>query len=115
MRVDYSQIYGILFASETNRDAALAPAGGSRMPMKTKERGYTRELMVLPFDHRNSFQEKLFGIHGVPTPEQTKLIASYKNMIYDGFEKAVNSGLPRDKMGILVDEQFGGEVIPRAR
>jgi len=36
-------------------------------------------------------------------------------MIYEGFEKAVASGLPREKMGILVDEQFGDEVLRRAK
>jgi len=80
-----------------------------------KTRGYTKELLVLPFDHRASFQEKMFGIKGTPTAEQTTLIASYKTMIYEGFEQAVATGLPREKMGVLVDEQFGGEVIQRAR
>ncbi len=78
-------------------------------------KGYTKELLVLPFDHRNSFQEKMFGIKGTPTPEQTRLIASYKMMIYEGFEKAVQSGLPKEDMGILTDEQFGAEVLERAR
>jgi myo-inositol catabolism protein IolC len=77
--------------------------------------GYTKQLLVLPFDHRASFAEKMFGIKGVPTPEQTKLIASYKMMIYEGFEKAVASGLPRDMMGILTDEQFGSDVLARAK
>lgn len=80
-----------------------------------KKHGYTKELMVLPFDHRGSFQEKMFGIHGKPTDEQTKLISSFKTMIYEGFEKAVAMGLPRNEMGVLVDEQFGQEVIRRAK
>ncbi len=79
------------------------------------QKGYTKELLVLPFDHRNSFQEKLFGIKGTPTPEQTKYIASYKMMIFEGFEKAVQTGLPKEDMGILTDEQFGTEVLERAR
>jgi myo-inositol catabolism protein IolC len=83
--------------------------------MAKKERGYTKQLLVLPFDHRGSFQSKMFGIHGTPTPEQTKEIASYKTVIYEGFEKAVRSGLPREIMGVLVDEQFGSEVIQRAK
>lgn len=80
-----------------------------------QDRGYNKQLLVLPFDHRGSFQEKLFGIKGKPTPEETKMIASYKTVIYEGFEKAVRSGLPKDIMGILVDEQFGTEVIQRAK
>lgn len=85
------------------------------MAQSKKPRGYTKELLVLPFDHRTSFQEKMFGIHGKPTPEQTQLISSYKTMIYEGFEKAVKTGLPKEKMAVLVDEQFGQEVIQRAR
>lgn len=80
-----------------------------------KERGYSKQLLVLPFDHRASFQEKMFGIKGVPTAEQTKEISSYKEIIYEGFEKAVKTGLPREMMGILVDEQFGENVIKRAK
>lgn len=77
--------------------------------------GYDKELLVLPFDHRASFQEKMFGIHGVPTAEQTALVASYKTVIFEGFERAVATGLPKDEMGILVDEQFGQEVIARTK
>ncbi len=85
------------------------------MPVQSKERGYNKELLILPFDHRTSFQEKLFGIYGVPSADQAILISSYKTIVYDGFERAVRCGLPSAKMAILVDEQFGGEVIPRAR
>ena len=85
------------------------------MASKTKERGYKKQLLVLPFDHRTSFQEKLFGIKGTPTAEQVKYIGSFKMMIYEGFEKAVRTGLPKEIMGILVDEQFGAEVIQRAK
>jgi len=81
----------------------------------SNEIGYTKELLVLPFDHRGSFQEKLFGIKGTPDAEQLQLISSFKTIIYDGFERAVATGLPKEKMGILVDEQFGSEVIPRVR
>jgi len=80
-----------------------------------KERGYTKDLLILPFDHRASFQEKMFGITGTPTAEQTMLIASYKMMIFEGFEKAVKAGLPKEKMAILVDEQFGTDVIAAAK
>lgn len=80
-----------------------------------KDLGYRKELLVLPFDHRGSFQEKMFGIKGTPTPDQTKEIASYKDIIYEGFEKAVKSGLPRDVMGVLVDEQFGENVLVQAK
>jgi myo-inositol catabolism protein IolC len=82
--------------------------------MPSNTHGYTKELMILPFDHRASFQEKLFGIRGKATEEQTELVASYKTLIFEGFEKAIKKGLPKDQMGVLVDEQFGKEVIQRS-
>lgn len=79
------------------------------------ELGYTRDLYFLPFDHRGSFQKKLFGIQGAPNAEQIREIASYKGIIYEGFEKAVAAGVPHDKAGILVDEQFGTDVLRKAK
>lgn len=79
------------------------------------ELGYTKDLFILPFDHRGSFQAKLFGIKDrEPTPEETRLIASYKTAIYEGFKKALEAGVPADKAGVLVDEQFGTEVARNA-
>jgi myo-inositol catabolism protein IolC len=74
--------------------------------------GFTQDLFIMPFDHRGSFQEKLFGIKGrAPTAEETKEISSYKQIIYDGFKKAIAAGVPKNKAGILVDEQFGSEIL----
>lgn len=70
----------------------------------------------MPFDHRGSFQEKMFGIKGrAPNAAETQEIASYKKIIYDGFKKAVAAGVPKDKAGILVDEQFGAEILRDAK
>jgi hypothetical protein len=44
--------------------------------------GYDGKLYILAFDHRGSFQKKMFGIQGDPTPEQTKTIADAKHLIY---------------------------------
>lgn len=78
--------------------------------------GFTRDLFILPFDHRGSFQEKLFGIKGrVPNAEETLEIAGYKRIIYDGFKKAIAAGVPKDKAGILVDEQFGADILRDAK
>jgi 5-dehydro-2-deoxygluconokinase len=79
-----------------------------------RDLGYTKDLFILPFDHRGSFQAKLFGIKGEPTAEETRTIASYKKIIYDGFKKALADGVPADKAGILVDEQFGTEIAQDA-
>jgi myo-inositol catabolism protein IolC len=73
--------------------------------------GFDRPLYVLPFDHRGSFQTTMFGWKGTLTPEQTAEIAGAKRVIYDGFTTALAAGVPTDKAGILVDEQFGASIL----
>ena len=46
--------------------------------------GYDGKLYILAFDHRGSFQKKMFGIEGDPTPEQTATIADAKHLIFEG-------------------------------
>jgi len=73
--------------------------------------GFDRLLYILPFDHRGSFQTKMFGWKGTLTPAQTAEIAAAKQVIYDGFKAAVAGGVPKDRAGILVDEQFGNAIL----
>src|SRR5437016_4846674 len=73
--------------------------------------GFDRPLYILPFDHRGSFQTKLFGWKGTLTSEQTAQIAESKQVIYDAFKAAVEGGVPKAKAGILVDEQFGAAIL----
>lgn len=78
--------------------------------------GYPKPLYVMPFDHRGSFQEKMFGIKGrQPTSEETKMIASYKDVVYEGFKQALAAGVPKDRAAILVDEQFGANCVLDAK
>lgn len=77
-------------------------------------RGYDQPLYVLPFDHRESFQTKLFGWEGTLTAAQTAEIAAAKQVIYEGFQRAVAAGVPKQKAAILVDEQFGGAILKDA-
>jgi myo-inositol catabolism protein IolC len=74
-------------------------------------RGYDRPLYILPFDHRESFETKLFGWEPPLGPAQAAEIASAKRVVYDGFRAAVAAGVPREKAGILVDEQFGAAIL----
>jgi myo-inositol catabolism protein IolC len=77
--------------------------------------GFNEPLYVLPFDHRGSFQTKMFGWTGTLSPEQTAEIASTKQVIYDGFKAALQAGVVKQKAGILVDEQFGAAIHRDAR
>jgi 5-dehydro-2-deoxygluconokinase len=56
----------------------------------------------------------MFGWKGALSAEQTAQIAAAKRVIYDGFVTALASGVPKDKAGILVDEQFGAALLREA-
>jgi myo-inositol catabolism protein IolC len=78
--------------------------------------GYDGKLYILAFDHRGSFQKKMFGIEGDPDEEQTRTIADAKHLIYEGMVKATeSSSVPPETMGVLVDEQFGGDIPAEAK
>jgi myo-inositol catabolism protein IolC len=77
--------------------------------------GYDGKLYVLAFDHRGSFQKKMFGIAGEPTPEETETIADAKRLIFEGMLEAVRRGAEAGATGVLVDEQFGSDIPERAK
>src|ERR687893_1839125 len=77
--------------------------------------GYDGKLYFLAFDHRGSFQKKMFGIDGEPTAEETERIADAKHLIFEGMELAVERGVDAQATGVLVDEQFGSDVPQRAK
>jgi myo-inositol catabolism protein IolC len=77
--------------------------------------GYDGKLYILAFDHRGSFQKKMFGIQGDPTPEETETIADAKRLIFEGMQLAVQRGVDAAATGVLVDEQFGSDIPQRAK
>ena len=72
--------------------------------------GYDGKLYILAFDHRGSFQTKMFGIEGDPTPEETETISDAKKLIFEGMKKVVERGVDPAATGVLVDEQFGSDI-----
>lgn len=74
-------------------------------------RGFDRPLYIQPFDHRGSFQTRLFGWQSPLSDAQTAEIAGAKQVIYEGFQAALAGGVPAAKAGILVDEQFGAAIL----
>jgi myo-inositol catabolism protein IolC len=79
--------------------------------------GYDGKLYILAFDHRGSFQKKMFGIEGDPTPEETERISDAKRLIYEGMQLATerDGGVDAAASGVLIDEQFGGDVPHEAK
>ena len=93
----------------------LCCGGDSDQEVNSMALGYDGKLYLLAFDHRGSFQKKMFGIDGEPTAEQTTTIADSKHLIYEGMLLASESDHSRDQLGVLVDEQFGSSVPAEAR
>ena len=77
--------------------------------------GYDGRLYILAFDHRGSFQKKMFGIEGDPSPEQTDTISDAKRLIFEGMQLASKAGADESALGVLVDEQFGGDIPREAK
>ena len=73
--------------------------------------GYTRPLYLLPFDHRASYISGLFGWKEPLNVEQMISVAHSKHVIYQGFQQALADHVPRDRVGILIDEQFGSAIL----
>ena len=73
-----------------------------------------RRLYMLPFDHRESFEHRLFGFTDPLDAQDVSQIADAKSLIYEGFLLALETDVPRDAAAILVDEQFGDKCNGRA-
>src|SRR4030081_210139 len=99
------------FESLPLRCADWSPALTETQGDPTMTVGFDKPLYILPFDHRGSFQTKMFGWTGTLTEEQTAQIAAAKQVIYDAFKAAVAGVVPKPKAGILVDEQFGSAIL----
>jgi len=74
--------------------------------------GYNNNLFILPFDHRSSFV-KLFGFTNLGF-EEKNYIKSAKQLIYEAFKKAVTQDIPKDQAAILIDEEYGDEILKDA-
>ena len=75
-----------------------------------------KELLILAFDHRASFLEKMFDIKNrQPTSEEKKQIEDYKKIIFEGFKLSIRKSVPKEIAGLLVDEEFGSSVLREAK
>lgn len=79
--------------------------------------GYKDPLFILAFDHRATFAKELFSknsIEDLDDSEREK-IKDFKKIIFEGFKKALDIGVPRDSAAVLVDEEFGENVLNSAK
>lgn len=75
--------------------------------------GYNKSLFILPFDHRSTFEKGMFGVEKseLLNDEQRQVIREEKEIIYEGFKKAVREKIPKEFAAILVDEEFGDSIL----
>lgn len=74
-------------------------------------RGYHGPLYLLPFDHRHSYVTDMFHLRPPLTAEQHEAVTESKQVIYEGFRQALSPEVPVGGTGILVDEEFGAEIL----
>lgn len=77
--------------------------------------GYDKALYLLPFDHRHSYVKSLFKLDPPLSAEQAARVIDSKQLIYEGFVSAIEKGVPRAAAGVLVDEEFGADILRDAR
>jgi myo-inositol catabolism protein IolC len=79
--------------------------------------GYDKPLYILSFDYRNPLltthgsDSMLTGDHAAEVASTMSEIVTAKRFVYDGFKAALAAGVPQDRAGILVDEQFGARFL----
>ena len=79
-------------------------------------KGYSNELYILAFDHRGTLTKGLLGVEGrQPTVDEASRVSSMKDIIFDGFIEAKNTGISGGDPAILVDETFGLQVQQKAK
>ena len=84
--------------------------------MQVSSLGYDKDLFILPFDHRSSFEAGLLGIRNrEPSSGEVEQLAGYKRVIYDGFLQAIDNGVPIETAAILVDQKYGVDLLADAK
>ena len=73
--------------------------------------GYDKALYLLPFDHRRSYVTGMFGFLPPLSAPQHDQVRDSKLLIYEGFSQATGGGVASDAAGILVDEEFGNDIL----
>ena len=76
------------------------------MAIGLDELGYDERLYILAFDHRGSFEKMVGDVARVP---------GAKTLIWEGFQRAVELGAPKQYAGVLVDAQYGPTVAREAK
>jgi len=75
----------------------------------------SRQLYILPFDHRATFATGLFGFKEPLNQVQHNKVKEAKKMIWQAFKSVWSKSKSKEALGILVDEEFGSEILHAAK
>ena len=76
--------------------------------------GWTDPLLLFAFDHRNSFRKLLDVSPDAGDTGRSRVLLA-KRLVFDGFLAGVDRLDDTTGAAILVDEQYGAELVPLAR
>ncbi|MFA5188868.1 MAG: DUF2090 domain-containing protein [Patescibacteria group bacterium] len=74
-----------------------------------------KQLYILPFDHRATFATGLFGFKEPLTKAQHNKVKEAKEMIWQAFKAVWSKSKSKEALGVLVDEEFGTEILRSAK
>ena len=70
----------------------------------------------MPFDHRSTFKEKLFGFEGKLSKAQKEKVCLAKKIVFEAFLLArKKEKFLLENGGILVDEEFGKDILKECK
>lgn len=76
--------------------------------------GYKGKIYMLPFDHRD-FLIRSFSLTKPLSKADKNLISYYKSIIFQGFLLSRRESKYKKEMSILIDEEFGSDIINLAK
>jgi len=74
-----------------------------------------KPLLILPFDHRSSFAKGLLGFEYPLNRKEQKRVTELKGMVYQAFKLSIKKYKHPEYFGILVDEDYGGNILRDSR
>lgn len=83
----------------------------SKPPVALMSPGAGKALYLLPFDHRSSYLRDMFGFERPLSARQHEQVCDSKRLIYEGFRQAVEGKVANHLAGVLVDEEFGADIL----
>lgn len=76
---------------------------------------FQKPLLVLPFDHRNSFARDLLKYSGTLSDKQKQAVRSLKKVVFDAFSLAIKGEAHPEWFGVFIDEEYGAELLVKAK